>query len=248
MKGNAILGLAALTITSSLYAGTMGEVQTGPRGGWVIGADIGYGYLNTQEEEIASPTAYTIPPTTEIQDQTHKIGDLVGGGYLGYNFPVSDRLLAGLEFGYKYQGRSKYHSHLVDTSTGSFINNEIKINQQAVDALLTGKYFVWGGLNLIAKAGAAYVHSRTKQDNSFNIGTSGFLCTNAAIWRIKPEVDLGFGYRFDKVDLNLTYTHIGGVDTNVTGLFRFYNSGPDRTPAVFEYNALTVGLSYTFGA
>ena len=42
------------------------------------------------------------------------------------------------------------------------------------------------------------------------------------------------------------YTYLGGVDGHV-GAIRFYNAVPDRLPAVFRYNALTLGLSYTFG-
>ncbi|MBA2710313.1 MAG: hypothetical protein H0U57_06970, partial [Tatlockia sp.] len=143
MKGNLILSLTALAVSTSIYAGTMGEVQTAPRGSsWVIGGDIGYGYLSTQEEDILAPTALTIPPTTELQNQTHNIGDMVGGGYVGFNFPVLERLLMGIEFGYKYQGQSRYDSFAVETVGGNFIRNNISVNQQAVDALLTSKLYI----------------------------------------------------------------------------------------------------------
>ncbi len=248
MKGKLILSLTALAVTSTIYAGTMADVQMGPQGGWVIGGDIGYGYLSTQEAEILSPTANTIPVTTEIQDQNHKIGDLVGGGYVGYNFPLLARVLMGVEVGYKYQGQSRYKSNAVETSFGNFLRNHISVTQQAVDALVTSKIYLWRGLNLIGKGGAAYVGSRTKDASQFNLGITGSLTTKATIWRIRPEFDLGFGYTFNnKIDLNLIYTHIGGTDANTVGSFRYYNSGPDKLPGVFEYNALTVGLSYTFG-
>lgn len=251
MQKQLFLGLTSLAafISVASYAGTMGEIQTAPRGGWVVGGDIGYGYLGTQEENILSPAPVTTPPLTEIQDQHHQIGSLIGGGYVGRDFAVLERLLMGLEVGYKYLGQSKYRTLAFDSFSNDFIDTNIKVNQQAVDFLLTGKVYIWNGLNLIGKVGPAYVRSKTEQNSSFSFtGTAGGLATKTAIWRIKPEVDLGVGYTFgNHIGINLMYTYIGGVDTNVTGLYRFFNSGPDRTPAVYEYNALTVGISYMFG-
>ncbi|MBA2650703.1 MAG: outer membrane beta-barrel protein [Tatlockia sp.] len=251
MKKTLLLGLTGVAslISAASYAGTMGPIETFHRGGWIIGGDIGYGYLSTQEEDILAPVPLTFPALTEVQDQHHKIGDLVGGGYVGRDFEVSNSLLLGLELGYKYLGQSKYKGHTIDNLSFNFIRTDIQVYQHAVDALLTAKYYVWQGLNLYAKAGAAYVRSKTTQASNFNIGSiAGGLFTEDTIWRIKPEFDLGFGYTFgNNLGVNFTYTHIGGVDTNVTGLFRFYNNGPDRTPAVFQYNGLTAGLSYTFG-
>lgn len=247
------LGLTgvAVFISTSCYSGTMGDVQNNvtPRGGWVVGGDIGYGYLSTQEEEILAPVPITTPRTPEIQNQNHQVGSLVGGGYLGYGFPVFERLLMGLEGGYKYLGQSRYNSHSLDQVFGNFLSNNIKVNQQAVDLLLTGHFYVHPKISFIGKVGAAYVRSQTKDQSDFLLGGSrGGLFTDAVIWRIKPEVSLGVGYSVNSsIDLNLIFTHIGGIDANVDGAHRFYSFLPDRLPAVFEYNALTVGLSYTFG-
>ena len=243
-----LISITALTCTAS-YAGTMGDIQTfAPRGGWVVGGDIGYGYLSTQEEDLLPPVPVTIPPVGEALSQNHRIGSLVGGGYLGRDFTFSERILLGLEVGYKYLGKSKYQAFTID-ARNNFISSNIEVNQQAVDFLLTGKVYIWQRLNLIGKVGAAYVCSETKQNSSFNVARfTGGLITDATIWRIKPELGVGVGYTWDtNIGLNIMYTHIGGADTNVTGLYRFFNSGPDRTPAVYQYNALTAGISYTFG-
>ncbi|MBA2656506.1 MAG: hypothetical protein H0U70_05910 [Tatlockia sp.] len=245
------LGITAVAafVSAVSFAGTMGDIQTFPsRGGWIIGGDIGYGYLSTQEEDILAPIPFTIPPITETLSQRHKIGNLVGGGYVGRDFSVTEPFLLGVEAGYKYLGQSRYQALATDLFSSNLIRTKIRVNQQAVDILLTGKYFVWQNVNLIAKAGAAYVRSKTTDSADFTLSSfTGGLTTVASIWRIKPEFDLGIGYSFgSNLGINLIYTHIGGADTNVTGLFRFYNSGPDRTPAVFQYNGLTAGLSYTF--
>lgn len=253
MKNKLVLSCTGFTalLSTMCYGGAMGDMQTNNvhKSRWVIGGDAGFGYLSTQEENLLAPVPNSIPLNTETQSQDYKVGHFIGGGYLGYNYSVLSTLLLGVEVGYKYLGQSTYHSLARDIISVNTLDNEIKVNQQAVDFLVTGKLYVTQNINFLAKAGPAYVRSQTKQDSRFIFtGISGELSTDAVIWRIKPEFALGVGYTFkDNMDLNLTYTHIGGVDTNVTGLYRFYNVTPDRTPAVFEYNGLTLGLSYTFG-
>lgn len=248
MKGKYWLAATACFSLTS-YAGTMGAHAT-HNAGWTIGADIGYGYLSTQEEDLLSPVSITVPATPEIQSQSHHLGDLIGSGYLGYNFSVLESLLMGVEVGYKYLGQSRYKSYAQDTISNSFFDNDIKVTQQAVDFLLASRFYVSRDFSFIGKAGAAYVYSDTKSSSNFNLAPFvGGLPTDVSIWRIKPEFSLGVGYALSSsVDLNLTYTHIGGVDTNVTGLFRYYSITPDKLPAVFEYNGLALGLSYRFGS
>lgn len=249
MQKKLSLGLTGIMtfISVASFAGTMGDIQT--RGGWVIGGDIGYGYLSTQEEDLLIPVPATAPASTEVQNQTHQIGSVIGGAYIGRDFAVLERLLMGFEVGYKYLGQSKYNTFATDVISGDFLRGHVKVNQQAIDFLLTGKVSIWQSLNLIGKIGPAYVRSKTQQNSNFELGgIAGNLTTDATIWRIKPEVGLGLGYTFsNNIGLNFMYTFIGGVDTNVTGLNRFFNSGPDKTPAVYQYNALTAGLNYAFG-
>ena len=252
MKTKIVLGLTGIAalISASSYAGDMGAVEVNyVRGGWIIGGDVGYGYLSTPEVDILAPVPFSIPLGTEIQAQNHRLGNAVGGGYLGYNFPVSERLLLGLEGGYKYLGNSRYRSFALDNTFGNFLDNTIKVKQQAVDFLLTGRFYVSPRVNLIAKAGGAYVNTETKQFNRFFIADStGNLYTNPQFWRIRPEFAFGAGCSVtNNLDVNFMYTHIGGADANVNGFNRFFNAGPDRTPAVFEYNGITGGISYTFG-
>ncbi|WP_298625139.1 outer membrane beta-barrel protein [uncultured Legionella sp.] len=245
-----LLTATAALMSIASYAGTMGNIQKSViHDGWIIGGNIGYGYLASQEEDLLLPVVPTIPSSTEIQTQNHDIGSLIGGGYVGRDFAVLDRLAMGFEVGYKYLGQSKYHTRARNTISDEFIGSDIKVNQQAIDFLLTGKIYIWQSLNLIGKVGPAYVRSQTKQNSSFNLGgVVGGMSTDAAIWRIKPEAGVGLGYTFNNnIGIDLMYTYIGGVDANVTGTNRYFNPGPDRTPAVYQYNALTAGLSYTFG-
>lgn len=252
MNHKSLFALAGVTAFFSVtgFAGTMGaQTDTAHNAGWNIGADIGFGYLNTQEEDILAPVPITVPQVTEIQSQSHSIGHVIGGGYLGYDVSISERLSIGMEGGYKYLGQSHYKSYAADTVSSNYFDNNIKVNQQAIDFLLSGRLLFWRNISFIGKAGVAYVRSQTKATSNFNvISFEGGLPTDVVIWRIKPEVNLGVGYSINQhVDLNLMYIHIGGTDANVPGYTRYYNATPDKLPGVFEYNGLSVGLSYTFG-
>jgi len=253
LKNRLSMSLAGLSLMcSTAIAGTMGDIAI-PTGHWLIGGDVGYGYLSTTEPfllPVAAAVTNVIPDTLV---QRRRLGNVVGGGYVGYEFPVLERLFMGMEVGYKYAGQSKYFSR---TSTNIFedvtlvaARKHVKVTQQAVDFLLTSKVHLSPHVHLFGKAGAAYVRSQTKERSRVEIANDfAALDISPAMWRIRPEFDLGVGYGFnDKLSVNLTYTFIGGADANVTGLFRFYNVGTDSTPAVFQYNALTAGLSYTFG-
>jgi opacity protein-like surface antigen len=129
--------------------------------------------------------------------QDHDMGDFMWGLHLGRDFNITDNFLLGFEVGYKDFGKNTYdesfnpvvdyenHRHfegdLVDQSITHYDidydrdnqyrghqNWNVKVEQQAVDFLLTAKYYVWQGLNLNAKGGLAYVHSKTTSD--FGIG------------------------------------------------------------------------------
>ncbi|TAL63171.1 MAG: hypothetical protein EPN84_05380 [Legionella sp.] len=258
MKSILNLSLTALLISNAGFAGTMGDVHSmGPHSGWLVGGDVGYGYLSTQETDLNAP-AFTSqsPATTAFQIQDHRIGQWVGSGYLGYNFLITERFLAGLESGYKYLGESKYSTRLQAPtgSTGGSFNESVKVEQQAIDVLITGRYFVWNKVNFIGKAGAAFVYSQTKQlyTQIINVPSTSFpnavFYGNDKIWRIKPELAVGVGYSFNEhLNLNLLFTHIHG-DNGVVGAFRFFSIlGGDNTPAAYEYNGVTAGLSWNFG-
>lgn len=257
---------------SIAHAGTMGAAATYPMG-FLIGGDIGYGYLSTQESTLSEPAPYVSSFVTTGTDsgqlvQSRKLGSLVGGGYLGYELPLLERMFVGGEVGYKYMGRSSYSTQTftnwtdqsifnVTTSGASLLRQSVTVTQQAVDFLLTGKIYVWDKVNIFGKAGAAYVFSQTKQQfssdftasfNRVNLQDDIFLNPNPTIWRIKPELQIGAGYLFtDHLDAHLNYTYIGGTDGNTNGAAGFYaNQFVANNPGVFQYNALTAGLSYHF--
>lgn len=238
------IGLYGITtlFCTSIYAGTMGDGLAQSK--WIVGGSIGYGYLSTQEENILTEIADNSIP--QALDQSHDLGNMIGGLYVGYSVPALSHFLAGLEIGYKYLGQSKYNSSYADILSSIYLVNNAKVNQQAVDFLLTAKLPIVNRISFVGKAGAAYVRSQTEtsSDTNFFSDPSSFS-SNTTIWRIKPEINIGMDYAInDTIDLNLMYNWIGGIDSNSNGYLRFYNAFADILPAVFEYNAITLGISY----
>lgn len=251
------LGLACL-LTSSVFANGMAYVSHRPAcyaiPGWVVGADLGWGYLDTPANNLFFDDGNLWANLS----QSHDIGDFVWGIHGGRTFDISPSMLLGFEVGYKDLGRSKYKSS--GESLG--LNDQEykfdlarKVTQQALDVLLTSHYFVWQGFNLFAKAGMAYVESTTKQTFSeeFNIRYNydvSNLNTKKSIWRLRPEVIFGMGYMFNNhVDVHVLYDYIYGVtETKWNNLDYIYPpSGPESPkPRTYGANLVMGGISYTF--
>jgi hypothetical protein len=197
-------------------------------------------------------------------------GHFIWGAHGGYDFVLSNMFMVGVESGYKSLGQStgwvtSYSytatSPVSATNYGTSITAYSYINrQQAVDFLLTGRIYVYErlpGLNLLGKAGAAYVRAH----DSINFMTSVYTPTptlsnvsynlsdyqSPVIWRLEPEVSIGVGYSLlQGIDLNLMYTHIGGTDGN-TATNNSVAAYSVPWQAVFAYNALSGGVNYRFG-
>lgn len=262
MKNAFLMGLsmAAVAAAVPVHAGSMGPVSTGSEypSGFVIGGDIGYGYLSTQE-------GYLVPPKIYVNEtilNTKSIGHFVWGAHAGYDAPILERFLAGVEVGYKDLGKSHYSTYFHDAVSRGFyepniVQNSIQVSQQAIDFLITSRLYLSKGLNVFGKAGAAYVRSKSTDQYSLTFDTTpvdprdvaGQYSERSVIWRIRPELDVGVGYSFSKnLDLHVMYTYINGTDGNTDGWRKFYpivDKGTD--PGTFSFNGLTAGLSYYFG-
>lgn len=124
----------------------------------------------------------------------------------GYDVPVLERVLAGLEIGYKDLGQSSYTNdsrfpanYLGSDGNAEVINNSITFTQQAIDFLVTSRVYILNGLNIFGKAGAAYVRSKSniqysQQFSPFADPTKDevnqSISANPVIWRIRPEFAL----------------------------------------------------------
>ena len=261
------VGMAALS-TVATHAGTMGAATTGSAypAGFVIGGDVGYGYLSSLEVKPVPPRA----PATGASSTT--IGSLVWDVHGGYDLPILEQLLIGFEIGYKSLGKASFSSYETypanysgGTSDAQTLNHTVTLSQKAVDFLLTSRVYVLNGLNVFGKAGPAYVRSASNTHYNLNYpsGTSGTesnqsLSLNPVIWRLRPELAIGVGYSFkNNLDVHLMYTYINGSDFNEASSTlakntaiptHALNSFPtDVFSGIAAYNAVSVGLSYYFG-
>lgn len=258
------VGFAALG-SVSVHAGTMGSVSSSTYpSGFLIGGDIGYGYLSTQESNLAPQQLNSSPPTPGIIDiQSHHLGKFIWGAHAGYDIPILEKFLAGFEVGYKSLGNSTYSQSEHYLAQVLYfnpvsINQTVKVTQQAIDFLVTSRFYVQNGLNIFGKAGAAYVRSNIANyfsqqfDTKSDFAPTEFdsaLSSSRTVWRIRPELDIGVGYSFkNNLEFHVMYTYINGTDGNTNGNNGFYSSNePATSQGTFTYNALTAGLSYYFG-
>jgi len=222
--------------------------------GFSVGIDGGYGYLSSPEEPY--PNNYT--NENDVYSSDTEIGDYVWGLHIGYDFKISPNTLFGFELGYKDLGRSlnnfSYKAQGHDYYWSMFSREN---HQNAIDFLLTAHYFIYKGLNIFGKAGAAYVRSHVNQNVSSD--TIIFVPLNAipldaltgdnSIWRLEPEMSIGVGYTFSNhFDIHTAYTHIGGAKDQPVIVHSSEENNAVYLPTakVYSSNMIMLGISYTF--
>lgn len=255
-----------------------GFAKTGPE----LGIQGGYGFIGTPERNLFNRADWVLAPSSFYVEkftfnENHSIGDWVWGAYGAYNFKISANKTVGVQLGYKDFSKSTYNSIYADNYiiaaqppvfkgfTWTYTNNtSVSIKQQAVDLLLTAHYWVWDGLNVFGKAGAAYVNSKITQDQHASIVENPLIDQDANtffndfysqdIWRLRPEVELGIGFTFNQyLDLSLSYNHLFS-DGNNTANFKLddtflgsNNPLAPRIPAfIYSVDTVMVGLSVRF--
>jgi hypothetical protein len=203
--------------------------------GFVLGIDGGYGTIATDNViDYTLSDRYLDITRVPNYEQSHT-GKFVWGTHLGYDFVLTQRFLLGIELGYKNLGLSSYT--LLANSDNAVLGT-YTAEQHAIDLLLTGRYYIWNELNVLVKAGPAFVASPTHRrcPNLYMAALGGCSSIDSDI---KPEVAVGFGYSFLKhIDLHAIYTYMPATDNN---------DDLTNNPSAFNYNGYTLGLSYHFG-
>jgi len=206
--------------------------------GFEIGIEGGVGYLGTLDHTLFNVPGYYEDEFSvniyDIYNERYDVGAFVWGAHIGYNLEVFPSAVLGFEVGYKDLGESSYDSnyqhHYASNSRIDNVNISIHrgIEQQAVDLLLTGRYFLWQKLNILGKAGVAYVRSETDQQalsteiTQLRIGPvwHEYVETNPynydnTIWRLRPEIALGVSYIFNQhFDVHVVWNHIFAFDSD----------------------------------
>jgi opacity protein-like surface antigen len=177
-----------------VVAGGMDEVQ---ERGFYAQIEGGYAQLDTNTNLFAA--------------QKVDKGDFSYGLRGGYEIPLSDSWLWGIEAGYFNFGKTSY------INTAPFGVN-VDIKQQGGDLLAVIKKNFNNGLNLYGKAGAAYVY----QDVNLvlPVASSTGLNINESK-KFLPEIAGGVGYQIsDKIVVTGSVNHIFGnsLNSNTTGI------------------------------
>jgi hypothetical protein len=261
--------LTGLAICASASAYAMGEYAPAYfKPGFVLGVDGGYGFLNTPDKMYPGDFTLVNPMPNGgnvwnlVLDQHQNIGSFIWGVHAGYDFQTGTNSLVGLELGYKDLGRSKYevegtyHNDVNAIDMYPLVNATIsqKMDEQALNLLLTYHYYVYQGFNVFAKAGVADVYASQHQNidvaitgrinekqlqtltfNGSMLGLDG--CNH--VWRFEPDMQIGAGYTFAQhVNVYAYYEHIG-----------------DNAPSIWDHlsqakayaiNSVWAGVSYTF--
>ena len=244
------------------------------RSGGVIGVEGGYGFLNTPEESFPKDfTNYDSTGTPQLTESFSTVvnkGAFVWGIHAAYEFLFAKNLLLGVEAGYRNLGESKYRLHYTQTteaaphSVQEAIDFSRKIDQHAVNLLLTSHFYVWKGLNLFGKVGVAYVGSTLDTDvQTIRNPGSPFAERQPydgkeTIWRFRPEFAIGLGYLFAKnVNVYVMFDHIGGSSRDNNDWAEFTDQYAPADPAlkaltifssaqVYDSNEGVFGIEYKF--
>ncbi len=243
------LGLAIVLFfcsLSSVFAAAYlsGITTDAARTGFIIGANAGYGKLNTPNRDIFSEQTWLQPYISS--NQHYKIGYVVWGVNLGYQHALTPNLAIGFLMGYKDLGRSTYKGTITylppygpETDKG-----DVKITQQTVDFLLSGQYFIYHGLNIFAQAGGALL--RTYRKNCYSEETTGTLINNwsKTVYNMFPEAVFGIGYMFNNLNVYLMYDHIFHEVDSTTNLYAAYSkNGAPRYS--YGFDGIFAGFTYT---
>ncbi len=219
---NYIIGIiAGLALVCTGFAMASGDTFVPVvKGGFVVGADAGYGELNTpnvfsnyNEALYAAQFKGDALTTITNNNNSQDTGDFVWGVHIGYDHQLANtgwlsNALLGVEVGYKNLGDSTYKTSTgVSTATldsrvlntqSSYAKSEYK--SQAVDFLLKADYYIVDGWHMFAKGGLAELYTNYEFTNT--VKTNGVVDNNnigsesSHYWNMRPEYVLGTGYTF----------------------------------------------------
>jgi opacity protein-like surface antigen len=146
-----------------------------------------------------------------LEGYSYKNGSFAGGVNLGFNHAFNPNVLAGAEFGWNYNGQSKYEfdfAHNYSTTN--------TISSYDLHLLATATYLFNNGFNVFGKAGVARVYQTGK--GTTNIPDTEALDISETSYQ--PMLAAGLGYQIKMVNIFVQYSHIFGKDPNdVNDLF-----------------------------
>lgn len=221
-----IIGISAgLALIFAGFAMASGDTFVPPkataRGGFVIGANVGYGELNTPNifanynEAFLNSLFSTggivpLPPFTAkitSNSSNQDTGAFIWGVNLGYDHQLAkvgwlSNALLGFEVGYKDLGESVYTHRFgfvfPDTPAVTAYAKAV-YKAQAISVLLKADYYIVGGWHMFAKGGVAALYTKyqyTQKTTIDGFAQNSIGTQSAHYWNLRPEYVLGTGYTF----------------------------------------------------
>lgn len=206
--------LTLVIASTSLLATSAFAYTYNPAGknNFYVSGDVGYSVIETPNKNLLdSSDVSEITAFGATVSQSHDKGYVGAGGNVGYQFAVTPNVLLGTEFGYNYNGRSKYTVKVSEDSVGS-ASATTTVSSWDLHLLGTGTYLFNNGFNIFAKAGGARVQQTAK--GTVDISDFGSETDSDTVTQYKPMVAAGIGYQFKMVNVFAQYSRIFATDAS----------------------------------
>lgn len=182
----------SFSLTGFAFAGDGLTINPVPKNNVYIAGEVGYGSLDTPSNDLPKEVSFSS-------------GSVAASANIGLTHLVYrniNNLLLGIEFGYDYNGQSKYSEGSGDDSFS------MEVVSSDFHLLGTATYLFSNGINFFAKAGPAFV----KQELDFSSGDDTDQSKDTSKTQNKPMVAAGVGYQFKNLNFYFQYNHIFGKD------------------------------------
>lgn len=236
LKKASIQLLLGLTVTSNLYAGTMGAAVEGNTRGVYIEGNVGYAYHPYTQDRTTTPGLEN--QLGVLTNLSNINGGAIGGVDAGYQF---NRYLA-LEGGWSYipsVGYSRDVTVTLPVGQTTFIlpaGLQVDINSGFGYVAGKGSLPLYNRIDAFGKLGAAYVY------NDVNVPIPASLVNSPTVYTTNhsnfwsPLFAFGLQYNHESnLSLNVQYTYVPG--------YREASANHFITP---DIQLITAGFGYKF--
>ncbi len=206
-----------------------------PRDSFYVSGDVGLGSL-------ATPQQVLIPISGPITGASYEIGKSVAAsGSVGFKHALNRHVLLGAEFGYDYNGSSKYTEEYAPNWSYTE-STTYRISSQDLHVLATGTLVFGRGFNVFAKGGAARVQQKLKITDQVDYSNLPYYLGGTTLVGYKPMAAVGLGYQFRAVEIYAEYSHIFGTDAENFYPDLFNENGTFAT--IVSSDTIKMGLAF----
>lgn len=206
-----------------------------PRDSFYVSGDVGLGSLATPEQVLMPVDGY-------ITGASYEVGKSVAAsGSIGFKHVLNPHVLLGAEFGYDYNGSSKYTEEYAQDYSYTD-STTYRISSQDLHVLATGTLLFGRGFSVFAKGGAARVQQTLRITDQVDDVNPPLYLYGTSIAGYKPMAAVGMGYQFKAVEIYAQYSHIFGTDASTFYPDLFNLDGTFAT--IVSSDTIKMGLAF----